>query len=309
MPNKDIRDAFFDEVYELALKDRNVIFISADADAFSLKKYKEELPEQFINVGVAEQNMVLLATGLALAGKKVFIYSITPFVTMRCFEQIKVNVCSMKLGVAIIGTGSGFSFSYDGPTHHATQDIAVMRTLPEIKILNPCDENTAQQAAKECYKSNMPIFVRIDKGAYNQVYNIEECRDGLKELSDRSKIKIISTGYMTHRALEVCNELEKNNILIDVVDLSQLKPLKEKELISIIEEADVIFTLEENSIVGGIGTMICEIVLDNNLNVKLKRLALRDEQVLDFGDREWLIDQGGLSKKNITDIIKSELLN
>ena len=94
--SKDIRDAFFDEVYELAAKDKDVIFISADADAFSLKRFKKELPEQFINVGVAEQNMALVATGLALAGKKVFIYSITPFIAMRCFEQIKVNICSMN---------------------------------------------------------------------------------------------------------------------------------------------------------------------------------------------------------------------
>ena len=225
--NKDIRDAFFEEIYEIAKKDKNVIFISADADAFSLKKFKKELPNQFINVGVAEQNMVLLATGLSLANKKVFIYSITPFITLRCLEHLKVNVCSMNLDVTIIGTGCGFSFSYDGPTHHATQDLAVMRTLPELTILNPCDEISAQESARISYASKGPVFVRIDKGAFNKIYNKEDCQKGLKELTSNSKIKIISTGFMTHKALKVSEQLFKNkNIIIDVIDLYKIKPIE-----------------------------------------------------------------------------------
>jgi len=307
MHNKDVRDAFFDEVYELASKDKNVIFISADADAFSLRRYKKELPDQFINVGVAEQNMVLLATGLALSGKKVFIYSITPFITMRCFEQLKVNVCSMKLNVSIVGVGCGFSFSYDGPTHHATQDIAIMRTLPEVAILNPCDEQTAQQAATICYEQNSPTFVRIDKGTYNKLYNKKECNDGLKEISNKSKIKIISSGYMTHKSLEITKDLREFGLMVDVVDLYRLKPLNESALIDIIKKSDLIFTVEENTLIGGIGSMICEIIADNSLNVKLKRLALNDEQVLDFGDRDWLIEKSGLGKKKILNIIRAKI--
>ena len=307
MNNKDIRDAFFDEVYEIASRDKNVIFISADADAFSLKRYKRELPDQFINVGVAEQNMVLLATGLALSGKKVFIYSITPFITMRCFEQLKVNVCSMNLNVSIVGVGCGFSFSYDGPTHHATQDIAIMRTLPEVTILNPCDEQTAQQAAITCYEQSTPTFVRIDKGAYNKLYNKKECNDGLKEVSNKSRIKIISSGYMTHKSLEIVKELEEAELLVDVVDLYKLKPLNESAIIDIIEKSDFIFTIEENTYIGGIGSMVCEVIADNNLNVKLKRLALNDEQVLDFGDRDWLIEKSGLGREKIINSLKGAL--
>ena len=120
----DIRDAFFDEIYDIASKDKNVIFITADADAFSLRRYKRDFPEQFINVGVAEQNMVLIAAGLALSGKKVFVYSIIPFITMRCYEHIKANICSMDLDVTIIGCGAGLSFS------NASTIITLGRFLP-----------------------------------------------------------------------------------------------------------------------------------------------------------------------------------
>lgn len=308
MANKDIRDAFFDEVYEIASKDKNVIFISADADAFSLRRYKKELPEQFINVGVAEQNMVLLATGFAMAGKRVFIYSITPFITMRCYEQLKVNVCSMNLNVVIVGTGSGFSFSYDGPTHHATQDIAVMRTLPEVKILNPCDEVTAQQAAKIAYTNTGPTFVRIDKGAFNKLYNVTDCTNGIKQMSQSSTTKIISTGFMTHKALEYKKELANKNVEVDVVDVYQIKPVPERELLSVMSEATHIYTLEENTPSGGVGTIVSELAVDNHQYVecKITRLSLEDSQVLDFGDREWLIETNGLNKNKILDIISKE---
>lgn len=305
--NKDIRDAFFEQVYNIAKEDKNVIFISADADAFSLKKFKKELPDQFINVGVAEQNMVLLATGLALANKKVFIYSITPFITLRCLEHIKVNICSMNLDVTIIGTGCGFSFSYDGPTHHATQDLAIMRTLPELVILNPCDEVTAQESAKIAYNSKKPVFVRIDKGVFNKIYKTEECEMGIKEISSISKIKIISTGSITHRAINISKKIfENKNVKIDVIDLYKIKPIEEK-IIDILKNSQIVFTLEENTKIGGIGSIVGEIILDNELDVKLKRLSLRDKQELEFGDREWLLEINDLSEEKIYDTIINKL--
>jgi transketolase len=298
--SEDIRDAFFDRIYELAVKDKDIFFISADADAFSLRKFKKDLPDQFINVGVAEQNMALVATGLALAGKRVFIYSITPFIAMRCLEQIKVNICSMNLPVAIVGLGSGYSFSYDGPTHHATQDIAIMRTLPEVTILNPCDTNTAIKAAEHCCLSTGPTYVRIDKGTYKDIYNYADCENGIKEYSAKSKIKIISTGYMTHKALEISQELKFN---VDVVDLYRFKPLPEENLVSILQEADYVYTLEENTPIGGLGSIVSELITDNEISVKLKRMCLDDKHEKEFGSRDWLIENSGLKKKEIKETI------
>ena len=130
----DTRDAFFFDLYNIARNDRQVVFLTADMGAYSLARFKKDLPKQYINVGVAEQNMVSVAAGLSLSGKKVFIYSITPFTTFRCFEQIKIDLSGMNLPVVIVGMGTGFTYSGDGPTHHAIHDLAVMRVLPDSRF-------------------------------------------------------------------------------------------------------------------------------------------------------------------------------
>jgi transketolase len=299
--SKDIRDSFFDQLYEMASIDKDIIFISADADAFSLRKFKKDLPEQFINVGVAEQNMALVATGLALEGKKVFIYSITSFIAMRCFEQLKVNVCSMNLPISIIGLGSGYSFSYDGPTHHATQDIAIMRTLPEVTILNPCDEETAKNAASHCCSSKYPTYVRIDKGSHDKVYDYQDCKHGIKENSNKAAVKIISTGYMTHKMMKAF----KDDIDVDIIDIYRIKPVNIDRIKSLLADSDLVITVEENTPIGGIGSIICEIIADHNIDTKIKRVSLGDVQEFQVGSRDWLIDNSSLNTKKIANLIRS----
>lgn len=306
--NVDIRDAFFDKIYEIAAKDKDVIFITADADAFSLRRYKKDLPGQFINVGVAEQNMVAVSAGLALSGKKVFIYAIIPFITMRCFEHIKVNICSMNLPVTIIGAGAGLSFGNDGPTHHAMQDIAAMRILPEITILNPSDSISSAACAQIAYKSNSPVYVRIDKGKFPALYNSDDdfaC--GLKVIKGIKDINIIGTGFMSQQAVRVADELSKLSIGVGVLDLWRIKPVNENLVLKLIGRSKQLITLEENSIVGGIGTVIGELLVHNKKNIPLKRIALEDKQLFDYGSREWLHEYYGLSVNCITRTILKEL--
>ena len=287
--NVDIRDAFFDRICEIATKDKDVIFITADADAFSLRRYKKDLPDQFVNVGVAEQNMVAVSAGLALSGKKVFIYAIIPFITMRCYEHIKVNICSMNLPVTIIGAGSGLSFGNDGPTHHAMQDIAVMRTLPEITILNPCDGPSAAACAEIAYESNSPVYARIDKGVFPALYNgRDNFLEGMKVIRDISDINIISTGFMSQQAVEIADELKERSIDVGIIDLCKIKPINESLLMELISQSELLVTLEENSILGGIGTVLSEILVDFGQNIPLKRIALEDKQHFEYGSREWL---------------------
>lgn len=287
----DIRDAFFDEIYDIAAKDKNVVFITADADAFSIRKYKKDFPDQFINVGVQEQNMVLIATGLALAGKKVFVYSIIPFITMRCYEHIKANICSMNLDVTIIGCGAGLSFSKDGPTHHAIHDIGVMRVMPEMKIFNPSDAESAKDCAQKVYNNSSPAYVRIDKGTFPELYTDGcEAANVIREFDDTV---IISTGYMTHVALEVAKELKYG-----LIDLIRISPLP-NNLEQLIYHARQIITIEENSITGGIGSAISEFITDNNLSIKLKRIALEDKQYFEYGDRKWLHQKYGIDVDSI----------
>ena len=288
--NIDIRDAFFDEIYNLAKADPRVILLVADMGAFSLVKFKKDFPSQFINVGIAEQNMVSVAAGLALAGRKVFIYTIIPFITQRCYEQVKIDLCSMNLPVTILGVGPGLTYGNDGPTHHGTQDIAIMRALPEITILNPSDAIMAAASINISYKNSGPTYIRIDKGKIPEIYNQEsDFQDGLAELKDGGDLTIIATGIMTHQALKAAQELNNRGLSTGVVDLYRIKPLNKEKLLKIIDNSKRLVTLEENSIVGGIGSAISEFLTDNGKIIPLKRIALPDTHCFESGDRNSLL--------------------
>lgn len=304
----DVRDAFFNEVYDIASRDRNVVFMTADADALSLHRYKHDMPDQFINVGVAEQNMVDVAAGLALCGKKVFIYAIIPFVTMRCYEHIKATICGMNLPVTIVGAGAGLTFGYDGPTHHAVQDIAVMRTLPEMAILNPCDDVSATACARMAYGSTTPVYVRIDKGAFPSRYDkTDDFNGGLKVFREIREVNIIATGFMSQRAVEIADELEKYSVDAGVIDLYRIKPVNETLLLKLIGQSKHLITVEENSIIGGIGTIISELLGDHKRNIPLKRIALQNRQHFDYGGREWLHEHYGLDVNGMVRVILKAL--
>ncbi len=286
----DIRDAFFDELYTIAKNDPNVIFLTADMGAYSLVMFKEELSSQYINLGAAEQNMVSIAAGLALGGKIVFIYSIIPFVTLHCYEQIKIDLCCMNLPVTIIGAGPGFTSGSDGPTHNATQDIAVMRVLPEMTILNPSDPVMIQAFANFAYRIPGPKYIRMDKGKFPVIYDGKnnDFSDGLTELRKGRDLTIIATGIMVHWALKAADELNIRSLSTGVIDLYRLKPLNVEKLLKIINTSKYVVTLEENSIIGGIGSAVSEIFSDTGRNVLLKRLAVPDQHCFKTGDRESL---------------------
>lgn len=302
--NIDIRDAFFDEVYKIASKDSNVIFLTADMGAFSLSRFKQDLSSQYINVGVAEQNLVSIAAGLALGGKKVFIYTIASFITQRCYEQIKIDLCCMRLPVTIIGSGPGITYSSDGPTHHAIQDVAIMRALPEMTILNPSDPVSATAAARISYKNDGPVYVRIDKGKLPLLYdNKKDFSDGLALLKTGRDLMIIATGIMVHQAFKVADELAKHSIDAGIIDLYRIKPINEELLLSVIEKSNRIVTLEEHSIIGGIGSAVSEVLIDNGKAIPMKRIAIADKNCVGYGDRDWMHSLYGIDVQTVCRLI------
>ena len=292
----DIRDAFFEEVYKIASMDRDFIFISDDMDAFGLRKFRSDFPKQYINIGVAEQNMIDVAAGLAACGKKVFVFGICTYVTMRCFEQIKFSICSMNLPVSIVGVGVGFSFDFDGPTHHGTTDIGIMRMLPEMIIYNPCDAVTASAAAKFAYISKKPVYVRLDKGVWSQIYRPEDnLRNGYKVVKKLTKINIVSSGTIIHQAEKLSEALTKESVDIGIVDILRLKPFDDQLIDELARESKIIFTLEEHSLTGGIGSIVVESLAEKNGGVKILKLAVQDKQFLSYGTREWFLELNGLT--------------
>ena len=297
----DIRDAFFDEIYEIASKDKNIVLITNDMDIFSLRQFKKKYPDRFINIGVAEQNMVNVAAGLASCGKKVIIYGISSFLVYRCFEQIKFNICSMNLPVIFAGVGSGLAFSFDGPTHHGTHDISVLASLPEMEILNPGETFSAKLCAKLAVESEKPIFVRLDKGLFPELSSEKNIVDNsFSILKSVKKINIITTGSMTQTAKEVSEILEDKGVDVGVVDLFRIKTISNEFIKMVLKESEKIFVVEENSKSSGMGTIISNLITSHSLTVKLQIFGLENKQLLEYGEREWLLNKVKLDSDSIT---------
>lgn len=297
--NIDIRDAFFEEIYKIIASDKNTLFIADDMDAFVLQKLRRNFPKQYINIGVAEQNLMNVAAGLAACGRKVFVYGICSYITSRCYEQIKFSICSMNLPVTIIGVGAGFSFPFDGATHHGTIDVGIMRLLPEITILSPIDFYSARYSAVYSYKSRSPVYVRLDKGKFDKIYeDTPDAKRGFKEIHDAKSVNVISTGYMSQLVAALFRENKDLSQKLGLLDVYQIKPLP-RELLVRINNCKEIISIEENSYSGGLGTMLSEYLCDNNLKIKLRRLASKDKQFLEYGTRDYLLRLNKLHKSSL----------
>ncbi|MFC1682200.1 transketolase family protein [Nanoarchaeota archaeon] len=280
-----MRDAFIDEVYRFAKQDKEVIFVSADMGAPAFDKYRVDLADQFVTVGIAEHNMVAVAAGLAKEGKKVFTIAIAPFTTSRCHEFIKLNCGLMKIPLNIVGVGAGFGYDDSGPTHHTTEDISIMRAIPNLDILSPCDSVSAKKFAEKSYNSKNPIYIRLDRQVLPKIYSeIESFESGFKELKTGDSICIVSTGNMVHEALEISSKMELQGKKVGVIDLYQLKPLP-KDLKEVLKKYKTVISLEEHILEGGLGGIIAELIVDDNLSIKLKRIGLKD-YIYAYGGRE-----------------------
>lgn len=283
----DTRDAIFQELYNIALNDENVIVLTADTGALMFKEFKKNIPDQFYNVGISEQNIISVSAGLALTGKKVFVYALTNFITLRCYEQIKIDICCMNLPVTLMGMGAGYVYSEDGPTHHTTEDISIMRVLPNMTIWNPSDYTMYANIIPLAYKNNSPGFIRLDKGPFTNKYNDNiDLSKGLTVLKDGNDVTIISTGIMVDQAIKIANELDKNGIQTGVIDLYRLKPINTELLIESLCDSKRIATLEEHHIYGGVGSIVCEILANNDILIPIKVIGIPDEFRRSSYDRE-----------------------
>jgi transketolase len=304
----DMRDAFISKLYEEAKADSSIIFLSSEFGAPSLDKFRSNLPNQFFNTAISEQNSVSVAAGLSLGGKKVFLYSIASFITLRCYEQIKLDLCSMKLPVTLLGVGPCYAYSVDGPTHHATEDISVMRALANMEIYCPSDSNMAAALVDVSLRSSGPIYIRIDRGRLPLIYDKnKDLHTGFSVLKEGKDVLIISTGVMVHSAMEIVQELAKHSIQAGVVDIYRLKPVNAKNVMAILKRAKKILTLEEHIIHGGLGSIIAELLTDHHVFVPLKRLAIEDESLYAYGIRETLHWERGLDKESVSTLIMNWL--
>lgn len=302
---QDMRNSFFEELFQIALKDKDVILLMADQGALAMKKFEEKIPQQLINVGIAEQNMISVAAGLTLSGKKVFVHAIANFATLRCYEQIKVDLSIMNLPVTIVGVGAGFTYGSDGPTHHANQDIGAMRAIPGMRILNASDCVNLSAFPHLAYQVPNLTYIRFDKGNYAPFYNKNHnFLDGMGEITKGENTVIISTGIMVHKAIKIANHFKSK---VGVIDIYQLKPLNEKNLIRVLSSYKKIVVLEEHLSYGGLSSIVADLLADYSIKKKFLRIGLPDENCFIYGDRDYMHEKLGMSEDQIIRKIKKFL--
>lgn len=311
MDTKVIRDALIEQIYNKMLDNDKIFFISADFGAPALDRLREKFSDRFINVGIAEQNLINIATGLALEGYVVYAYAIAPFLTMRAYEQIRTNLSIMSqvrpVNVNLIGVGAGLSYDVTGPTHHCLEDTCIMRVLPNFVVFSPADYVTAEKFVDYSLAVKKPKYIRLDGKAQPRIYydNSRISMDaGFVELQEGSDVGIVSTGYMTHKALRVTAALLKHGIRAGVVDVFLLKPVNEALLYESLKKYSHIVTMEESFLKkGGLDTIIADILRDNNAYHELTRIGFTDRFVFDVGNREHLHKLNGLDEETIVTTI------
>jgi len=303
MTKIDMRDAFFEKLVEMARLDERIIVLSADHGAFALKKFEEEMPERYINMGIAEQNMVGVAAGLAASGKIVFIYGISPFVSLRVLEQLTIDVAAMQLPVNVISVGAGFTYSTDGPTHQGLQDISAVATIPGMTILNSSDPVNTRAFVELAVSSKKPHYIRIEKEKLSEFLPKREVEkfllQGFSCLNEvESKVLLISTGLISHLALDIATACDAEmGIPIAVIDIHQIKPITEI-LLDKLSHFDHVIILEE-SYRSTLANELAVGILTKELAIRLSVVDCGERYFFKGASREEMADESGFSKETI----------
>lgn len=304
-----MRIAFCETLLNFAKKDKRIILLTADLGFSVFEEFIRELPEQFINVGVAEQNMTGIAAGLAMEGKTPLIYSIIPFVTMRNFEQIRNDICYQNLNVKIVGIGAGFSYGPYGHTHHGLEDIGVLRSLPNMVILAPGDPLEAKLATKEALKYKGPVYLRLGKKGEPVIHQKHpRFKIGKGIIIEKgTDITIIACSTMLETAFKTGQMLKNKGLSVNLVSMPSIKPLDENLILECAKITKAIFTIEEHFLIGGLGSAVAEVLAESNTSIIFKRIAVPDRFTKVIGLQEYMRKANGLSCDQIVETIRRNL--
>jgi len=297
-----MRGAFMTSLFHMAREDKNVILLTGDLGFGVFEEFERELPKQFFNVGIAEQNMIGIATGLALNGKIVFVYSIGNFPTFRCLEQIRNDACYHELNINIVAMGGGFSYGSLGMSHHATEDVAIMRALPQTTVVTPSTAFEAGEATKVLAKTNGVGYLRLDKSAVvAQERAAKEFFIGMSaRLREGNDITIFGYGGILQEAILAAEELSKSGVSCRIVSMHTIKPIDVNEIVSACGETKGIVTIEEHTLTGGIGSAISEVCMDKGLQTNFfVRMGMQDEYSKIVGDQQYLRENYKIDRESI----------
>jgi transketolase len=305
-----MRDTFINTLQELASQNDRVVLITGDLGFGVLDTYARDFANQYINVGVAEQNMTAIAAGMAMTGWKAYTYSIANFTTLRCLEQIRNDVCYHDADVCIVSVGGGFSYGQLGMSHFATEDLAILRALPNLRIVAPSDLWEVEDLTRELAQNSGPSYLRIDKGSGGLPRRPGEVAELGKARLVRagSDITIMTIGAILAEAIEAASQLAQKGIEVRIVSHSSLKPFDEAITLAAALETGGIITLEEHTILGGLGAAVAETCLEAGLAPKcFKRLGLNDCFPTVVGDQLYLRKAYGMSAEHVVNAVINAL--
>jgi transketolase len=302
-----MRNAFADELTKLGNDDPRVVMLSGDIGNRLFDKFKDKHPSRFFNCGVAEANMMGVAAGMAMNGLRPVAYTITPFVTTRCLEQIRTDVCYHEAPVTIVAVGAGLAYSGLGPTHHACEDISFLRSIPNMVVICPGDAFEVRGALRAAMQQDRPVYIRMGKKGEPVVHKgpIADFKIGKAiTLQEGSDVCLLSTGNMLPEAIEAAHKLKEKGLSAEVVSFHTVKPLDQDKLKQAFARFKLVATIEEHSLIGGFGAAVSEWLVDTGTQSKrFVRFGTPDAFFKKSGEQEYAREVLGLTGHQIADKI------
>jgi len=302
-----MRKKALDMVYELAKRDERVFFIGSDLGVGTLQNFKEEMPERFFMEGISEANVVGMAAGLAMEGKVVYVNTIAPFLTRRAYEQVAIDLCLHNVNVRLLGNGGGLVYAPLGPTHEAIDDLAIMRAIPNMTVVAPADADEMRRLMNKSLDYQGPIYIRFAKG-YDPIVTTEEIPFEIGKamcLRKGADALIITTGITLRNGLEAADALAKEGVSTAVLHMPTIKPLDVSAIVELAKKVQVIVTIEEHTLMGGLGSAVAEVIAEANFSTpkQFKRIGIPDVFPEHYGSQASLMEEFGITTKNLMAVV------
>ena len=306
-----MRSIFNETLLDIAKNDDRIFMILADIGYGEIEPFAEAFPDRYFNAGVAEQNMTGIACGVAMEGNIAITYSIANFPTLRCLEQIRNDVCYHKANVKIVIIGGGLAYGALGVSHQSTEDLAIMRALPDMIVMAPADFAEARAATHAMIEHDGPVYYRCGYKKEPSLHSGPITFEIGKSIQvrDGNDVALIGTGTITYRAFQAAEQLAKHGINARLLSMHTVKPIDKDAIIAAAKDTGAIVTVEEHQMSGGLGSAVAEVLADAGIGVPFSRMALPDTYIHEVGSHEWLLDRYGFSVENIAKTVKALIGN
>jgi transketolase len=305
-----MRDTFVAALTDIARQDARVVLMTGDLGFGVLTPFAAALPRQFVNVGVAEQNLAGVATGLALSGHIVFTYSIANFPTLRCLEQIRNDACYHDANVKVVAIGGGFSYGALGISHHATEDLAILRSLPGMTVYSPASRVETAAVTRFAYETAGTCYIRLDKSSVDDATTEGDAvvAGRARKLRIGKDATIIGVGGVLEEAMQAANELAREQVECTVLSMHTVKPIDRDAILDACRNTPVVLTVEEHTLDGGLGGAVAEVCMDHGVHpAAFRRIGLKSEFSSVVGSQQYLRSRYGMNARGIADTLRDAL--